>query len=165
MKINLLFVFLFIVSVSRAESAIPKSGEQVHDFAGLDCKVSWTTPKNSLNPVYNLRCEKFGKRTFSIKDFGGDKLYPSVDGRFLLALSNNGHHKYAYWIVNRVGEQITKKEHADKSIHYCKSTTSMARNWADTESAPVFEIVEGNLKSVFVKTCDGKTINLISALQ
>lgn len=96
---------------------------------------------------------------------GGQKLFLSKNGRYLLGLSNIGYIEQAYWIVDLFsdGKVLKVVAHGDKnnSINYCSTSISRIRKWADLQDPKVqFVITETGLKSVKVNSCDSNIIEI-----
>jgi hypothetical protein len=104
-------------------------------------------------------CSEADKPLFTANDFA-DAVTISDDGRYIVGLSNRGSEN-AFWIRNHQGKLIAHKTHNSAGIHYCHESVTNVRQWFDEKQPNVdFQIKDGKLSQVTVRSCDGKALHL-----
>jgi hypothetical protein len=112
-----------------------------------------------------LSCSRGPEPLFAVDDFA-DYVAASEDGQYVISLSNRGLTN-AFWIRNSRGEVIERKTHSIgphywQGIHYCSQSVTNVRKWFDAKAPDVrFELKNGKLAQVVVRSCDGKDLDLI----
>jgi hypothetical protein len=112
-----------------------------------------------------LSCSRGTKSLFTVDDFA-DYIAASDDGQYIVGLSNRGSEN-AFWIRNSQGEVIERKTHLLGThywlgIHYCSESVTNVREWFDREHPDVrFQLRNGKLVQVEVRSCDGKDLRLL----
>jgi len=102
---------------------------------------------------------------FTVNDFA-DYIAASTDERYILGLSNRGSEN-AFWIRDTHGNVIERKTHDLGvnhwwGIHYCSESVTNVREWFDAKQPDVrFEVKNGKLVQVTVRSCDGKDLHLL----
>jgi hypothetical protein len=112
-----------------------------------------------------LSCSRGAEPLFTVDDFA-DYVAASEDGQYVVGLSNRGSEN-AFWIRNLRGEVIERKTHHigphyGQRIHYCSETITNVREWFDAKAPDVrFQLKDGKLVQVVVRSCDGKDVHLM----
>lgn len=112
-----------------------------------------------------LTCRRGAENLFTVEDFA-DYLAASDNGRYLVGLSNRGSVN-AFWIRDSSGKVIEHKTHFLGThywlgIHYCSQSVTNVREWFDAKNPDVrFQIKDGKLVQVLVRSCDGKDLHLL----
>jgi hypothetical protein len=112
-----------------------------------------------------LSCSRGAESLFTVSDFA-DYIAASVDGRYIVGLSNRGSEN-AFWIRDSHGKVIERKTHAFGprhwwGIHYCEESVTNVRDWFDPKNPDVrFRFADGKLVQVVVRSCDGKDLRLL----
>jgi len=107
-----------------------------------------------------LSCSRGAESLFTVRDFA-DYIAASADGQYIVGLSNRGSEN-AFWIRDAHGKVIEQKTHGSgphhwSGIHYCQESVTNVREWFDKADPAVrFQLVDGKLTQVLVRSCDGK---------
>ena len=115
-----------------------------------------------------LTCGRGAKTLFSGADFA-DYIAASDDGDYIVGLSNRGSEN-AFWIRNSQGRVIERKTHFLGphywwGLPYCRESVTNVREWLDGKTPDVrFQLKDGKLEQVVVRSCDGKDLFLMSWL-
>ena len=112
-----------------------------------------------------LSCSRGAEPLFTVNDFA-DYIAASDDGQYVVGLSNRGSEN-AFWIRNSRGDVIERKTHSLgphywQGIHYCSRSVTNVREWFDAKAPDVrFQLKDGKLVQVVVRSCDGKDLHLM----
>ena len=112
-----------------------------------------------------LSCSRGAELLFTVSDFA-DYIAASDDGQYIVGLSNRGSEN-AFWVRSSHGNVIGRKTHSLgpdhwRGIHYCSESVTNVREWFDGAHPDVrFQLRDGKLLQVTVRSCDGKDLDLL----
>ena len=133
---------------------------QVLRSGPIACRQEVPQCKNMI-----LSCSRGAESLFTVRDFA-DYIAASADGQYIVGLSNRGSEN-AFWIRDAHGKVIEQKTHGSgphhwSGIHYCQESVTNVREWFDKADPAVrFQLVDGKLTQVLVRSCDGKDLHLL----
>lgn len=114
-----------------------------------------------------------GDLVAAFREFDAQEVHASPDGKYFLAVSNRALSSLAYGVLDRQGRLVFSGVHAAPSLRYCMRGVARDWTWIDP-AAPVarFELEAAAapsppgeyLKSVTVRSCDGRDLLLGKAL-
>lgn len=130
-------MIIFSLLFALQSYAIAPNAITDFSFGTLPCKIY---------PNSKIECFQNGSKLFSVNVAAND-LIRSPDGKFLLGLSRNPTHAYAFWVLDQAGTILLKQS---RPSAFCSSK----------QPKPVFSIQEGVFADVKVLDCKGKVTSL-----
>lgn len=168
LHVFLRYIAILLLSVILNQSAYadkwqlaPVLENRETKFGDIVFILEYDTRKSSTKPNYTTRVYNNSTLLSEYKDVGYSQIFASPYNRYFVALSNEGLVDQAYVIFDQNGAIIKQVKHNLKSIHYCKASITLVREWYDSTKPEVdFHVEAGELVGLTLRGCDGSPVKI-----
>ncbi len=121
--------------------------------------------KDQQSPIFSVHFERAGFPKVSILGVSFEQAFASSDGKYILGLSNYGLPGTAAMLFDHEGNLLLTARHGQLKVTYCEKSVTLVRVWydANTPSVEFKTDAAGSLLRLYIKGCDGRTIDLHEA--